>query len=143
MTNEELFDTLPKDNPFTTPEGYFDNLTDRVMSRIGKEEKPVVHMNRYFRYIAAASCIIFVVSAGIWFTNQRENTPVISASDENAACWAYNLDKTALMAAVLEMEIPETGMEISYTDEQKREIISFLEKQDIPIESIMHNMNEE
>ncbi|MDR0815439.1 MAG: hypothetical protein LBN37_06785 [Bacteroidales bacterium] len=143
MTNEEFINSLPKGNPFTTPEGYFDNLTNSVMSRIEKEGKPVFRMSHYFRYVAAASCIAFVVAAGILLTNHRSNIPVIQTSDENAAYWAYNLDKTALMAAVLEIEIPEIGMEIRYTDEQNREIISFLEEQNISIENIVQNMNEE
>ncbi|MDR2847860.1 MAG: hypothetical protein LBV39_02025 [Bacteroidales bacterium] len=141
--NEEFIDSLPKDNPFTTPEGYFEKLTGSVMSRIEKENKPVFRMNEYFRYVAAASCIVFVVAAGILLMNKHENTPIVLTNDENAACWAYNLDKTALMAAVLEIETPAFNTEIAYTDEQTREIISFLEEQNISIESIVQNMNEE
>ena len=36
---ENFDDKYKKKNPFTVPDGYFDNLTERLMKRVGEEEK--------------------------------------------------------------------------------------------------------
>lgn len=36
---ENMNDTYKKRNPFTTPEGYFEDLTERVMKRVEQEKK--------------------------------------------------------------------------------------------------------
>ncbi len=36
---ENFDDKYKKKNPFTVPDGYFDNLTERLMKRVGEEER--------------------------------------------------------------------------------------------------------
>lgn len=52
-------------NPFTLPEGYFDNLTERVMERIEEKEQPKVgklrQLKPYMGWVA-----IFIVTIALY-----------------------------------------------------------------------------
>lgn len=55
-----------KQNPFLVPEGYFDKLPQRVMSRIPDEQTilPLPHRRRWFPTLTAAACLIGLVLMG-------------------------------------------------------------------------------
>lgn len=40
MKEEELFQKIGKENPFSTPDGYFENLTSNVMEHLPEKELP-------------------------------------------------------------------------------------------------------
>lgn len=40
MKEEELFQKIGKENPFSTPDGYFENLTSDVMQHLPEKELP-------------------------------------------------------------------------------------------------------
>lgn len=49
---ENFDDKYKKKNPFTVPDGYFDNLTERLMKRVGEEEKAKKKsVMRFFRHL--------------------------------------------------------------------------------------------
>lgn len=54
-----------KDNPFQTPDGYFETLPSRIMDRIksGSDEKTPVHRIRHRRILfAAAAALLLLIS---------------------------------------------------------------------------------
>ena len=78
MMNEEeyLNSKLGKKNPFTVPEGYFEQLTAQVMERL-PEQKPaktaVIKRLRPWLYAAACVCI-GVFTTAVLFRNKHDNT---------------------------------------------------------------------
>lgn len=85
MTNEEKYlnSKMGKRNPFTVPEGYFEQLTQQVMDKIPQavvtEMKPakkpakVAVMKRLRPWLYAAACIcVGVFIAAIAFNNRSE-----------------------------------------------------------------------
>ena len=67
MNNERIttLDTLSKSNPFTVPEGYFDNLTQRVMANIDAQSqenvvvlKPTKHTHWKVWASGIAACAV-------------------------------------------------------------------------------------
>lgn len=78
MMNEEeyLNSKLGKKNPFTVPEGYFEQLTAQVMERL-PEQKPaktaVIKRLRPWLYAAACVCI-GVFTTAVLFSNKHDNT---------------------------------------------------------------------
>jgi len=108
MTNEELYidNKMGKKNPFTVPEGYFDQLTSRVMSQV-PEEKPRMAIVRQLRPVlyAAACLCLFVIGAGIYFHSmEEEQNPLISAATEVTASDNY-VDEAADYAMLDNYEI--------------------------------------
>lgn len=77
MMNEEeyLRSRMGKKNPFTVPEGYFEQLTAQVMDRL-PEKKPakVAVMKRLRPWLYAAACVcVGVFVAAVAFNQQTED----------------------------------------------------------------------
>ena len=98
MMNEEeyLNSKMGKHNPFTVPEGYFEQLTQQVMDKIPQavttEMKPVrkpartAAMKRLRPWLYAAACIcVGVFIAAIAFNDRSEVTAPQSLSAQIAA----------------------------------------------------------
>lgn len=96
-TNEkalrEMTSSANGKNPFLVPEGYFDNLPDRVMSHIREEGQHCIlkrrHKSRFFiRLTAAAVLTGFFSLAGLMIyeqrhplSNQQEGSPLTSLQE--------------------------------------------------------------
>ena len=81
-------------NPFRTPEGYFENFTDRLMQRIAEEEKahvkvvPMKPRKRLMRWAVAAAIVGIFVVAGTYI--YKHQSPLAPQTD--FAEFAYNED---------------------------------------------------
>jgi hypothetical protein len=64
----EMIDKYEQKNPFSTPEGYFDSLEDRVMSRVRKIERSRhVGLSRALKpFVGWAALLVVVVLAVRW-----------------------------------------------------------------------------
>lgn len=107
---------------FTMPEGYFDSFTDKVLTRIPKEEPKVISFfsRRKTWYYAAAAVIVMLLSVPIYnnFTTQSEEvdavaledyvTNHVTISDEEIA---NLLDQEDLEKMKLELNLGEEAME--------------------------------
>lgn len=88
MNEEEyISNQLGKRNPFTTPEGYFEHLTERVMSRLPDvepvaEEIPISRTGtlRRLRPWLYAACLCGVIAGGALYLN-RSTTPDMPQQD--------------------------------------------------------------
>lgn len=75
-------------NPFLVPEGYFDNLTGRVMDNIpmdvpsGKRKAQILHM-RMMRWAAACVCFILIsTSAYVYLNKHNESDSHLATTDD-------------------------------------------------------------
>lgn len=106
MDTEEkyIFERCGKGNPFRVPEGYFDGLTDQILTKVATVEKEVasdaepqpvtLHVvarkTIFRRWIAAASVAgIAVLTSTIWFSQSRKATqktatPVVAVSQSSS-----------------------------------------------------------
>lgn len=66
---ESSGDKYEKKNPFSVPEGYFDQLADRVMERVKQEEKPqrakFIQIIKPYIGLAAIFLIAFLVMPAV------------------------------------------------------------------------------
>ena len=72
----KLLERFGTDNHFTVPEGYFEGLTDRVMSRVPKKK----HQRQVWRWAAAAVLAGFVAAGG-WFFESRYKAQMAEAEN--------------------------------------------------------------
>ena len=130
-----------KDNPFTVPDGYFDDLQERVMSNIDAHERAKrVFLTPLRMWFAAAACVLLIFTGGaLLYTNKQ---PVISQTfvDEDFYRWLFASEKATWLAETLDIEVnmPETANELCDED---RAIISFLERDNISVAAIVHSLN--
>ena len=86
MTNEESYlnSKMSRENHFRVPDGYFDQLTSSVMSRLpADQQKPArSFVLRPLLYAAAIACIA-LVCVGVYFNRNvqpMETEPQVTAS---------------------------------------------------------------
>ena len=103
MMNEEVYlnERMGKKNPFTVPEGYFEQLKAQVMDRL-PEKKPtkvaVMKRLRPWLYAAACTCVgVFI--AAIAFNRQAEEMPGQQQTANNAQENYYYSDSYIQQAA--------------------------------------------
>ena len=93
---------LGKNNPFTVPEGYFEQLTAQVMEKLPEKpvaKKAVIKRLRPWLYAAACVCIgVFI--AGIAFNNNNDEV------------------RKQMQMATAEQEYVESYYSDSYIDEE-------------------------
>lgn len=114
MNVEEYLNSgMGKKNPFTVPEGYFEQLTAQVMDRL-PEKKPakVAVMKRLRPWLYAAACVCAgVFIAAIAFNNQaeevmpRQQQPVIAMQDDTDYYSDSYIEEAADYAMIDDQEI--------------------------------------
>ena len=136
--------------PFTVPEGYFDALPERIMSRIQTEEnRPaakgrIIRMLPYRKWIAAAACVLLIFAgATLYLTiSQKQLVMAEIAIDDDFFHWLYAADDATLMAETLDIPMPENiiANEAALSDEDEA-IIHFLERDNINVAAILYAMH--
>jgi len=134
--------------PFTVPDGYFDTLQERIMSRI--QEGPSFPLSRkstnLFRtLLAAAACVAFIFTAAALYSIYAGKQSMIAESiiDENFYQWSYAADNTTLLAESLNIAMPEmiTANGSGFSEEDEA-IIRFLERDNINlVAAIIHSID--
>jgi len=142
-------------NPFTVPEGYFETLQERIMSRIEAEDNLVrTHLVRTNNvrtlnvrtWIAAAACILFIFTGTTLYMRYSEPQSVIAESvpDEDFYQWLYASDEATLLAESLDIAMPEGYMFNDYEySEEDAAIIAYLERDNISVAAILHSFDNE
>lgn len=80
-TNEleaKLLSRFGAEKPFTVPEGYFEALPDKVMSRIAERKHRRVLV---WRWAAAAILVGCVVTGGMFFESNHDNKQITETED--------------------------------------------------------------
>lgn len=86
MENEEKYirEKVGQKNPFTVPEGYFDQLTSQVMSQLPerRQKSRVVQLRKWF-YAAACVSAVAVMGLAYHFHQQADDQAVVASVDSN------------------------------------------------------------
>ena len=145
---KDIFDD--NSNPFTVPDGYFDTLQGRIMSRIQaegnrlKSEKRVVRMAPFRWLIAAAACVLLIFTVAALYSTHKDKQSLAAeaAIDEDFFRWLYVSDEYTWLAKSLEMNIPEnlSGYE-TYSSEDHEAIIQFLERDNLSVAAILYSFD--
>ena len=139
--------------PFTVPDGYFDTLQERIMSRIEAEENAkvrgrIIRMPLYRKLVAAAACILFIFAGATLFKTYSGKHSFVAETemvfDDDFYQWFYASDRIALMAESLDIQMPESFMTVdSGFSEEDEAIIQFLERDNIHIAAILYSLDNE
>lgn len=94
MSREERYleRTFGRENHFKVPDGYFDTLTDRLMSKLPEHEVKVVRLQPSFRQrkrtaiLAAASLLAAMFSLGVYLHTEdsEPHTQAVAATLQSA-----------------------------------------------------------
>jgi len=134
-----------KASPFTVPEGYFDTLQGRIMTRISAEERQsrIIRMPLYRKMIAAAACVLFIFSAStLYFTYTGKPSVMSELIDEDFYQWLYASDRLTQMAESFDVAMPEhfSSNETGFSEEEEA-IIQFLERDNFTFAAILYSID--
>ncbi len=123
--NKSPLDEIKKDNPFKTPEGYFDTFSDRLQQKIKTQEEEsastsVIVMIKPYIAVAAGFLLLFLLwQSIIWYTNnglkpqtaqnqsQQYQEEFISELENLSETDLYQLDEYMLIAMLEEEHVVE------------------------------------
>jgi len=128
-----------KNVPFAVPEGYFDSLQTRIMSRVNasKRKTRVVRMFSNFRaLIAAAACILLVYTGALKIHAYKQQDYTQTLIDEDFYRWMLSSEKAALFIQTLDLDLNLPSI-FPETCEEDQAIISFLERDNISVAAIL------
>ena len=138
-----------KAHPFTVPDGYFDTLHERIMSRIEDENHlevkgRIIRMPLYRKWIAAAACILLIFAGATLYKTYPEKQPLLAefTIDDDFYQWLYTSDETTLMAESLNIQMPENFVTAATGfSEEEDAIIHFLERDNINVAAILYSFD--
>lgn len=130
-----------KKNIFESPDGYFDELPDRIRERIREEESggttPVIRLP-YWAYAAAASVLI-LLAAGLYLYQQPAGEP--DNAQQIEALLAEVPEET--MLEFLQADAEVSLLQVNLTEEEQEELLmEGMENYEIPIDDYEYEIYE-
>jgi len=139
-------DIFNKTNPFTVPDGYFDSLQERIMSRIHAGEIPEVkersiQMTPFRALVAAAACVLLIFAGATLYMAHADKQSFVAESvvDDEFYQWFFTSDGATLMSESLN---PDNFVadENNFSEEDEA-IIQFLERDNINVVAIVYSVD--
>jgi len=137
---------IKKENPFKTPDGYFDNFSSRVSEKIHGEETPGFYKKYVLTlkpYLAAAAIFVGVIITGkilynMFYhetgTRDLESSEIAELINENA----YYLSEESIIDIIYTNDIIEEDKKPDNdNDKLTNEVIDYLIDEDIDIIDII------
>jgi hypothetical protein len=114
-------------DPFPAPEGYFNNLSERIQARITQEDEPMQQSTKVVRlaprwYYAAAA--VAILGLAIWLINPLRKTtvPVAEATEEEVQTLLADVSNQELID-YLQMSAFDVTVSVSLTEEEQEELL--------------------
>ena len=100
MTEYDLRQKVGNKNPFRVPEGYFDNLTQRIVAGAVNAERKEFGKTKFFtlkRIISVAACVVFlVVAISFLYDKMNVSNNMLSAQDMEIERYVGEMNEYAM-----------------------------------------------
>ncbi|MBQ0084640.1 MAG: hypothetical protein KBS65_00170 [Prevotella sp.] len=100
MTEHDLQKMVGNKNPFRVPEGYFDDLTQRIVSSAVNAERKEFGKTKFFtlkRIISVAACVLFfVVAISFLYNKMNVGDNMLSAQDMEIERYVGEMNEYAM-----------------------------------------------
>lgn len=104
---------LPKDDGFVAPEGYFDTLKEKIANKINPEETKVVQLNPYRKYYFAAASIAAIALVIFGLNRNTSEEPTFESLTHSDIENYFENNEYDLSAYEIAEVIPLDELEIS------------------------------
>ena len=103
---------------FTTPDGYFDTFSEKVLAQLPEQERKVISIfsSRKTWYYAAAAILILMLSVPIYtkYSNQQEE--IDSATLENYIAYQSNISEEEIVNLLQQEDLDKMKLEFNVDD---------------------------
>lgn len=103
---------------FTTPEGYFEQFSEKLLSNIQQEEKPVISIfaSKKKWFMAVAAILILGIMIPFLNKNSSESQSLDSASLENYLAYQSTISPEELVSLLDEKDIEAIETDLNLDD---------------------------
>lgn len=103
---------------FTTPDGYFDTFSEKVLAQLPEQERKVISIfsSKKTWYYAAAAILILMLSVPIYtkYSNQQEE--IDSATLENYIAYQSNISEEEIVNLLQQEDLDKMKLEFNVDD---------------------------
>lgn len=111
---------------FTTPEGYFDTFSDRLLSQLPKQEPKVISIFSTKRtwYYAAAAILVLMLSIPIYNKVTTRSEEVDSATLENYLACQSTISEEEIVNLLEQKDLDKMKLEFNIEDKDIEEALN-------------------
>lgn len=112
-------DNEPKITPgFTTPDGYFDTFSEKILARLPKQEPKVISIfsSRKTWYFAAAAVLILMLSAPLYTKYATQQEEIDSSTLENYLANQSNISEEEIVNLLQQEDLDKMKVEFNVDD---------------------------
>ena len=103
---------------FTTPDGYFDTFSEKVLAQLPEQERKVISLfsSKKTWYYAAVAILILMLSVPIYtkYSNQQEE--IDSATLENYIAYQSNISEEEIVNLLQQEDLDKMKLEFNVDD---------------------------
>ena len=103
---------------FTTPDGYFDTFSEKVLAQLPKQETKVVSIfsSKKTWYYAAAAVLILMLSVPIYTKYANNPEEIDSATLENYIAYQSNISQDEIIDLLQQEDLDNMKLELNVDD---------------------------
>lgn len=103
---------------FTTPEGYFDAFSERLLKQLPKEEPKVIPLfkTRKIWYSTAAAVVVLMISLPLYNRYSGNQEQLDSATLENYLAYHSNISEDEIVDLMNQEDLDKMKMELNVDD---------------------------
>ncbi len=111
---------------FTTPDGYFDTFSDKVLAKLPKQEPKVVSIfsSRKAWYFAAAAVLILMLSIPIFNNYSMQPEEIDSATLENYIAYQSNISEEQIVDLLEQEDLNKMKLDFNVDDSAIEDVLN-------------------
>lgn len=125
--NHFKLDNEPKiTSGFTTPDGYFDSFSEKVLAQLPKQETKVVSIfsSRKIWYFSAAAVVMLMLSIPIYTKYSVNSEEVDSATLENYIAYQSTISEDEIVDLLEQEDLDKMKLELNVDDKEIEEALN-------------------
>lgn len=119
MKDFKLDNELKITSGFTTPDGYFDTLSDKILAQLPKKEPTVISIfsSRKTWYFAAAAVLILMLSIPFYTKYSTQSEEIDSATLENYIAYQSTISEEQIVDLLEQEDLDKMKLDFNIDDE--------------------------
>lgn len=126
MKNFKL-DNEPKiTSGFTTPDGYFEEFSSKIIAELPKEDSKIISIFSYRKtlYFAAAAILILILCTPLFFKYSTQTDEIDSATLENYIAYQANISDEEIVNLLRQEDLDKIKLEFNVSDAAIEEVLN-------------------
>lgn len=126
MKNFKLDNELKITSGFTTPDGYFDTFSEKILSQIPKQEPKVISIfsSKKIWYFAAAAIIILMLSIPLYTKYSTKQEEIDSATLDNYIAYQANISDEEIVNLLEQEDLDKIKLDFNVSDAVIEEVLN-------------------